>query len=514
MQTVGIHKDHPHFLVAYLRFNSRGVEILGLDSGVKLLYKKGFRGKIITGLSGKDLLIRHFSLKVKKKRHLEKALQFQSETTSHLPPDLVLSAALLYENKQEKNTEATYITALKEEIRSHLNFYSSLEISPDRVAAVPQALVRYALWKYPGLQKGFFVDLGSSEWTCLWIEKGRLKKSFSLSGGVEELLEALWEDRKKTLLQKEVEEVAKQIDVLQLKSQLNPHLYQKLTEKRKELAKVIYAFSRQSPSCPIFFTGRTDVFVHLREYLLESIQDAITTEKKLPPPLEEHKYAISIGLALEETLPDDQSIQFLQHEFFPRKNWKKAGWFSLCLFLCSLLGSASLWTWSQYADRYQEQSMIQSIDKLLSRHDPELKASLMAEKHPVSTILRQWMKALEDIDKQPSYTLTVPKVAELLDWLSHHPLLTAFADQGDPIEWKNMSYRLVHFPKIGSLKEEYKVQVDLEFATNNSTNARKLHEALLKEDQFIDTKQAIGWEASSQHYKATFFLKQRAPHDF
>jgi type IV pilus assembly protein PilM len=510
MQTVGIHWDQPHFRAAYLRSNSRGIEILGLDSGVKLLYKADFRGKIITGLSGKDLLIRHFSLKIEKRRHLEKALEFQSETTSHLPPGELLSAALLYQNKQEKTTEAIYITALKEKIQAHLNFYSSLEIAPDRVGAAPQALVHYALWKYPGLQKGFFIDLGSSECLCLWIESGKLKKSFSFSGGIEELLEALWEDRKKTLLQKEVEGVARQIDVLQLKSHLNPHLQQKLAEKRQELAKAIYAFSKQTSSCPIFFTGRTDAFIHLREYIIESIQEIVIAEKKLPPPIEEHKYAISIGLALEEMAPDDQSIQFLQKEFFPRKNWKKAGWLTALLFFFSLLGSGALLSWSEYTCRQQEEMIIQSIENLLSRYDPMLKTSLIQEGRSASSILHSWMKSLEDSDKQPSYALTVPKVSEVLDWLSHHPLLKTFAEQGDPIEWKNINYRLVHFPKIGSLKEEYKAQVDLEFSTKNSTNARKFHEALLKSDDYIDTKQTIGWEASSQGYKATFFLKQKA----
>lgn len=513
MQTVGIHWDQPHFRAAYLRSNRRGIEILGLDSGVKLLYKTDFRGRIITGLSGSDLLIRHFSLKVEKKRHLEKALQFQSETTSHLPPDQVLSAALLYQNKQEKTTEATYITALKEKIRAHLNFYASLEISPDRVGAAPQALVRYALWKHPGLEKGFFVDLGSSEWSCLWIEDGKLKKSASFAGGIEELLEALWEDRKKTLLQKEVEGVAKQIDVLQLKPQLNPHLQQKLAEKRQELAKAIYAFSRQSSPCPIFFTGRTGAFVHLREYLLESIQEVVSTEKKLPPPIEEHKYAISIGLALEETMPDDQSVQFLQKEFFPRKNWKKAGWFTLCLTVFSVLGSAALLFWGKYTYRQQEETIVQSIEKLLSRHEPGLKPLLIEEGRPASSILRSWMHSLEEADKKPSYAVTVPKVSETLDWLSHHPLLKTFEEQGDPLEWKEIRYRLVRFPKIGVPKEEYKAEVEIEFNTKNSTNARKFHEALLKSDDYIDTKQPIGWEASSQGYKAAFFLKQKATHD-
>lgn len=514
MQIVGIHWDQPYFRTAYLRFNRRGVEILGLDSGVKLLYKANFRGKIITGLSGKDLVIRNFTLKVEKKRHLEQALQFQSETTSHLPSNQILSSALLYENKKDKTTEAVHITALKEVIGDHLDFYSSLEIAPDRITAIPQALLRYAVWKHPEVEKGIFVDLGSSEWSCIWVEQGKLKRSFSLSEGIEQLLLALLEDRKKTLLQKEVEGVGKQIDLLQIKSHLNPHLHTKLTEKRQELAKIIYAFCRQSSACPIFFTGRTDAFVHLREYLMEPLQEVVISDKKLPPPIEEHKYAISIGLALEERAPYHQSVQFRQEEFFIHKNWKKAGLLITLLLALSMLGSLGALLWNHYTCLSKEQEMIRSVEGLLSRCDPTLKTAIFPKGASTRETIEHWISTIEETDKQPSYTLKVAKVSEILEWLSNHPLLKTFQESGDPIVWKEIKYRLIHFPKIGAVKEEYKAQVEIEFLTENSTNARKFHETLLKGDHYVDAKQPIGWENSSHDYKVTFFLTQKVHHDF
>lgn len=514
MQIVGIHWDQPYFRTAYVRFNRHGIQILGLDTGVKLLYKTDFRGKIITGLSGKDLLIRSFTLNIQKKKHAKKALQFQSETTSHLPPDEVLSASILHQNQKDRTIEATSITALRDVMRNHLNFYSSLEINPNRVSAVPQALFRYALWKYPELQKAVLIDLGSSEWSCIEITDGKLKKSFSFSGGIEELLQALWEDRKKTLLQKEIESAGKQIDLLQLKIHLNPHLHAKLLAKRQEIAKAVYSISRESPGCPVFFTGRTDAFVHLREYLLESLSETIFVEKKLPPPIEEHKYAISIGLSLEETMPHAQSVQFLQDEFFPLKNWKKAGIFSCLLFGLSILCSVSLFLWSKKNFASKQEEIIQSIEQVLSRHDPAMKTKIFEENSTADTILSAWMTGIEKADKEPSYTLSVPKVSEILHWFSSHPLIKTNAYQGDPIEWEEIRYRLVQYPKVGSLQEEYKAQVELTFRAQNATQARKFHEALLKGDDYVDPKQQIGWETSAQDYKATFFLKQGKHHEF
>lgn len=514
MQIVGIHWDQPYFRTAYVRFNRRGVEILGLDSGVKLLYKADFRGKIITGLSGKDLLIRSFTLNIQKQKHAKKALKFQAETTSHLPLEEVISTAIFHENRKAHTTEAICITALRHVIQNHLSFFASFEIEPHRVSAAPQALLRYALWKYPTLQKAILIDLGSSEWSCIQIEEGKLKNSIAFSGGVEELLLALWEDRKKTLLQKEVEGAGKQIDLLQLKAHLNPHLHEKLVEKRQQIAKAVYAFSKQLPGCSILFTGRTDAFVHIREYLLEDLKEIAALEKELPPPIEEHKYAISIGLSLEETEAHGQSVQFLQGEFFPKKNWKRAGLFSCLLFGFSLLCSSAIFLWSEKNFENKQAEMVQSIEQVLSRHDPVMKAEIFQKNRDPESILDAWRLAIDKADKQPLYTLSVPKVSHVLDWLSSHPLLKTFAEQGEPLQWEDIRYRLLQFPKIGALNEGCKAQVELTFRAKNATQARKFHEALLKGDDYVDPKQQIGWETSPQGYKATFFLKQGKHHEF
>ena len=55
-----------------------------------------------------------------------------------------------------------------------------------------------------------------------------IQRSHSIPGGIESLLSALWEDRKKILLQKEIEGIAKQIDLLQLKPHLTPHIAEKV----------------------------------------------------------------------------------------------------------------------------------------------------------------------------------------------------------------------------------------------------------------------------------------------
>ncbi len=506
MQILGIHWDPPYFRVACLRLGKRGVEILGLDSSVKLLYKADFRGKIVTALPGKDVLIRSFTLNVQNQKYVEKLVQFQSETTSHLPQEEILSSTLFLPNKQAKTTDVTSITALRQVIGQHLQFYASLEIFPHRVGAVPQALLQYALWKYPLLQKAIWIDLGSSEWTCIEMHDGKLRQAISFPGGIEELLEALWEDRKKNLLQKEIEAAARQIDLLQLKPELNPHLYEKLLAKRQEIAKAIYAFSRESEGCPVLFSGRTDSFVRIREYLLEGLQGINASGSELSPPIEEHKYAISIGLSLEERTQERQGVQFLQGEFFPRKNWKKAGIFSSLLFSFSLICSALLLFWGKSSFESKEKETLKSIEQMLPRYESASGSNILQEHKTAGAILQAWMKAMQKDEKQPFYMAAGPKVSSVLHWLSHHPLVKTFREHGEPLEWKEIRYRLIQFPTISSPGEPYRAQVELCFTAKNATQARKFHEALLKGDEFIDSSQPIGWETCPDGYKASVFL--------
>ena len=322
MQVLGIQIDKPFLRAALIKKNRKGAEILCLKSApisdpddVKLLYNSSFKGKTVSALSAKHLMVRSVEVKISGNRHLEEVIAFQSEATSHFDASDVLSVPYFLKQRGD-NAEALLFTTPREAIREHLLELAHLKLDPDYVSAVPLALIRYVQWKIPALADAFVIDLGSSEWTCVWMEKGELKKSHSLDGGIESLLSSLWEDRRKILLQKEVEGFAKQLDVLQLKPNLNPHLSSRLNEMRMDLAKIIFSFHRASGSRPILFTGRTDAFIHIREWLIDCFKDSVCGECNRAIPSEELKYAVPIGMALEGTA---HSLQLRREEFFPKK---------------------------------------------------------------------------------------------------------------------------------------------------------------------------------------------------
>ena len=321
-QILGLQIDRPFVKAALLQKERAGFKIRALKSAplatpdnVKQLYTDKFKGRIVFGLSSKYLMIREVELNVQKTRHIETALAFQHEGTHHLHSvdTLTVSHSI---KKADKKISALLFTAPREALRSCLEECGQIQADLDGISANALALIHYVQWKDPTLLDAFLIDLGSNEWTCVLMQKGELKKTHSLENGIDNLLGALWEDRKKILLPKEVEGIAKQIDLLQIKASLNPDLSTKLAKMRQELAKIIFSFSRTSGTQPVVFTGNTDAFVHLKEFLIAPLKEAISEEYSKNWNQEEQKYAIPIGLALEQT---KQPLQLLQQEFFPKK---------------------------------------------------------------------------------------------------------------------------------------------------------------------------------------------------
>lgn len=498
MLILGVHLDPPYIRAALIHKGRKGIEIRALKTSflsepgnVKQLYIADFKGRLISGLSAKDFLIRPMELKIANRKHIEEAIAFQSEATSHFDLKEVLTVPQL--KKKDKETfEALLFTVPRAALRDHLAELEDLEIDPDAVSTVPTALCHFVRWKFPKLLDALIIDLGSSEWTCAWMEKGELKKTHAISGGIEALLAALLEDRKRILLKKEIEGAAKQIDLLLLKPGLNPNLTAKLNELRQELAKVQYSFQRGGEKRPIIFTGRTDAFIHLSEFLIDA------SENRLPLTLEEQRFAPSLGLAL--TQMNSQPLQFLHEEFFPRKNWRKMGLYAVSLLAAALLLSGALLYTSFRSIQARKMQMLHSLH--------------LSEEGDAEEKIDRWISAIEKNNKEYPYILQAPKVTEVLSWLSAHPLLEELKREGDPIDVREIKYQLVKFPQIGATKDPYLAKVELEFRFKSAMNARKFHEALREGDPLVDSKLEIGWDALHEGYRTSFFLKNRRPHVF
>lgn len=509
MHILGIHLDYPFLRISRIRKTRTGIEIdwnkavsliqeeekgeaseTDFLTNVKRLYIENFRGKVVSGLSSKDFLARLVDVKIANSKHIEKAIAFQSEALSHFKPGEVITVPQI-EKTEKGKAEALLFTVPREGMRTHLEELGKLGIDPDAVSTVPSALCHFVRWKFPKLSDAFIIDLGSSVVSCVCMENGQLKKAHAISTGIEELLGALYEDRKRILLKNEIEGAAKQIDLLLLKSQLNPHLSNELNALKQEIAKIYYSFTRGLKKA-ILFTGRSDAFIHLREFLIDF------SDSEWPLSIEEQKSAVSLGLCIEQT--QKKALQLRREEFFPDQNWVRMGRIALILLASSLALSGSLLFLGIRSAETSKEQMVQAIQT-------PLRQKLISE-GSMEEQIDQWIDAIEKNNREYPYISQAPRVADVLSWLSSHPLLEELKMEGDPIEIRTLRVQLVKCPMLRSENEPYLAKVELEFEFKSMMNARRFHEALREGDELVNPRLEITWDGS----RASFYLKNRSPY--
>ncbi len=509
MQILGIHFDRPYIRCAGLEIKRKKSTIQCLKSlaagNVKPLYIANWKGSIATGLS---TMARPLDFKISSAKHIEQGLPFQMETLTHMNlEELVYDAQI---RLHESGAHSTVFFAPKESLKNLLKKWSDLSIDLDIVTASPEALVQFSLFRYPELSSAFLVDLGSQEWTCVWMEKGVVKKSFTIQEGIESLLLALWEDRKKVLFSDEAKGVAEQIDLLQLKSHSTPMLAERLAALRNQLSFVLCSFCQAGGAGPVLFTGRTDAFGHLPKVLLEGNPELSIFDPPLLLSFEESKCAMAIGFALAGAAKESLKVQFLKKEFTSKKTWRKAGYWGIGLTFASLFLSVSLAYLGNQHFLQIRQEMGNSLQTRLEKTDATFANSLLIG--GIDAGMNQAFRAIQKYDTEAPYLLTSPTVSEALSWLFSHPLLEAERIAGNPLEILDIKYHLISYPHIGALQDSYQAKIELEFRTKSPINARKFHEMLLQGDPLIDSTQEISWESLSNSYKTSFYLKNRPPH--
>ncbi len=509
MQILGLCIDRPFLRLAFLEKKGKLVEIRSIKTiqfnstdDVKQFYMSASSANTATVVPA---LIRHLDFKISSIPQIEQGLPFQIESLTHLLAEEICYTSQIVPDK--KGAKATVYFIPKSTLNSHLEAWKTFSIEPDFVTAQAQAMISFANFRSPNLKSAFLVHLGSQEWTCVWMENGVIERSFSIPMGMESLLSALWEDRKKVLFQKEIEGVAKQIDLLELKPLFNPQLSQQLETQKQALANVLFSFQQIAGVRPIFFTGRLQTFGRLPEYLTGALPALPIHIPQIPISPEEYQNALALGAGLELAADRRDPIQFLKGEFIPRKAWRRVGAWSISLIVISMALSMLLFELGRTEFHKTKSIMADSLKELI-----DSKVAKNAFSKGLDHGIDHTLDLIEKNDKEAPYLLTVPTVSEFLSWLSSHPILSSFEAAGDPLEIVNVRYQLVSFPKIGAMKDPYTAKVELEFRIKSPMNARKFHETLLAGDELIDLGTEITWESLADSYRTSFTLVQRIPH--
>ena len=144
---------------------------------------------IVTGIGGKELLLRSMHLSLTKKNDIVEALPFQSEPLLPYPTDV---AVLTYQmiSQTEEGSDITLLSARKEDIAEHLHSWQTLGIDPEKIASTPTALAEFGSLFLPDIKTYLLLHIQPHDFTAVLIKEGKLCASYTICEGTQLLLEA------------------------------------------------------------------------------------------------------------------------------------------------------------------------------------------------------------------------------------------------------------------------------------------------------------------------------------
>lgn len=469
MFTIGLSLEKEAFRIAILKKEKKSIAIESLQTfphspdNVKLFYNLSpfHTGKdvhIISGLSNSDVFIRKLHLPLRQKRKVMAALPFQLESLIPFSSESPIICPLL-KPLSKQMTAVTVIATVQTHLSSHITALKAMDIEPDTISCHPIALVRFARWLFPQESRMLCFDIKDKKISCVLLENGELILS-------------------QTVLLNEKEDPALDLE--------------KLSVFLKQKGAV-------EDQTPWLLTGDSCHLNALLSKIFPGPQLELSDPNFAP-------YAVTIGLALDALASDSSSVQFCQKEFTPKhtlllRKKKAVQYLSVCLgaaLLMSIGGSFSL--------HKKQNKLIENLQGYLP--SPVSKESLSSTQQ-IEEKLYEWESSLRGKKSSFAFLPTVPKVSDVLAWLSAHP---AFANeeggQKEGMDIKSVHYSLTKYPKIGDASFPYTAQVELEFTSATPRNARDFHEALLKGDQIVNAKKEVKWQTQNQSYHTSFELNK------
>lgn len=466
---------------------------------------------VVSSVEATDVLVRQIHLEVTKEREIEQTLQFQIEPLLPFPVDeAILDHALLTRNKE--GAEVAVLTVPKERLRAHLDRMTAGGVNPERTSCIPAALAALLFRIMPSAEAQGVVYLGDEATTCAIVRQGRVLGCRAVACGAKQLMEGAH---------------AGEVDFALFDPSAGFRLYQRAEALRSEVARAFFALTSQDKGGSIigqiFLTGVIDSLRNFDNFLSHALEIPFVRLPEHSPfcsPLGDiTRFAVPLGLALQALPLRTPRIDFRKGEFAYPRPWRRLQrpliiYFCLCLVLAIglLAVGAAMRARKQLALNHEYETLSQRAREILP---PESlpKGSLQRGPAAIAEATRSVELSLKHLPQTHPLLPKVPRVSDVLAWLSTHPRLV----QIDPhegahqvqIHLQGFRYALVSYPTPKRPLDHYQVRVDLEFTAENPTLARELHDALLEPNEFIDLKNEVKWSQSRGLYRVSFFLKDR-----
>jgi type IV pilus assembly protein PilM len=484
---------------------------------------------IITALEGKEVLIRPLCLPLTKEKDIQEALTFQAEPLLPYPVDQAFLAYQLI-SKTADSTDLTLLATRKEAVQAHIASWQALEVEPEKIASISSALCEFAETYLSHAKNCLILHVQSHEMTCLLIKEGKLCASFAQPEGLNLLLEAQLKEGFTSLPQNEGE-----WQVIGQKGALS----EALKRLQKEVIKMGYALAKECKSDTlegIIVTGEAAEWEGLSQVLVQNLHLPLLTCS----PTANHSsqelltYAVPIGLALGTLPGQSHVIDFRQQECMYPHPWRRLKVPVACYFAAIFLLSFAFYFFGQQYISYQESQLkkayVDFLGNINKSHD-DFETAFVTKNPKAHEFFNGILPKIDQLRQEDliqrlaflqkelqgtpdSFPLfaNIPRVSDVLAWLSQHPaavLIDAKGNQQPKIQIENFNYTMLKRPQQGKKQEKYQVKVELEFSSPTPKWAREFHDALIAPNDWIDPKGEVKWTSSRGKYKTSFFLKDK-----
>jgi type IV pilus assembly protein PilM len=465
---IGITLEKAAFKVAIIKKEKTSVSIESLHAfpygpdNVKLFYNlppfhTGKEILVVSGIDSSETFIRKLHIPLRERQKILAALPFQLESLIPFSTETPIICPLL-KPLSKQMTSVTVIATTKANLSAHLKALKDLDIRSDAISCASMALMRFGRWKFAKENRILCFDVREEKITCVVCEG----KDIILS---------------QTLPANQRGEISIELEKLAI------FLKQKGSIDEKT---------------PWLLTGED----HLAEQISRAFPGEILhlEEPGVAP------FAVAVGLALDALENDESSVQFCQKEFTPAHTWLNRKRKALSYLACCL-GAAVLMATTGSLMLSKKQRIL--ADRLQGYLSASLSNTSLASPEEIEAKIFDWEKSLRGQKNGFAFVPNVPKVSDILAWLSAHPSFsTEDGVQKEGIEIKSLHYSLTKYPKIGETSSPYTAQLELEFDSQAPRAPRDFHEALLKGDQIVNAKKDIKWQTQNQTYHTAFELNR------
>jgi type IV pilus assembly protein PilM len=470
---------------------------------VKRLYIK--QPILATGLDGMQVLLRPLTIPLVKNKDIEAALPFQTEPLLPYPIDQALLSSQIVK-KDSEETKLLVLTTKKESLQKHLEECASFEIIPEKVSCTQAALSQFSQYFLPKNQTFLIIHFSENIVTSLLISDGLMISSFA---------------------QKEV--------LPDLQNENEPSIEQ----LKKIISKISFSFAKESRQVlsGVIFTGEVAKWPSICEQFSQHIQLPIISLENQTDKFSHQEilvYAVPIGLALGSHYSASPKIDFRQEEYLYPYPWKRLK-FPLALYFGLMFSISALFYFFGYSYLSYKETLVKQeyVDTLagMNKSYEQFESSYLTKNQiareksqgevveinqlNLQDLLDRLTFLQKDLQATPdSFPLfaNIPKVSDVLAWLSSHDTVSFLNEKGERehhLQIESFNYVLVKRPMQGKKQEKYQVKVELEFSSATPKWAREFHDALITANDWVDPKGEVKWSSNRGRYKTSFFLKDK-----